>query len=188
MCGCGFSFWHRRQAGIDELQAWSKAAGIRLGIATEKSLEGIRISSSAIRALLAEKDLKKSEHLLGRKFSLEGKVVQGAGRGRTLGVHTANLHLQHRHLPLSGVFLVEVLGLEKRYFGVANLGVRPTVDGVHPSCEVHLFNFSGDIYRRRLTIVVLEYLRPEQKFESLAALSETNLFRYRKSSGEGFEL
>ena len=99
-----------------------------------------------------------------------GHVVYGRQIGRTIGVPTANIRLQRYRSPLNGVFCVAVHGLDRRYIGVANIGVRPTVDGREPLLEVHIFDFDDDIYGRLLTVTVRHKLREERKFPSLEAL------------------
>jgi riboflavin kinase/FMN adenylyltransferase len=133
-----------------------------------------RISSTRIRAALAAGDLETAAALLGRPHGIEGRVMHGDKRGRELGFPTANLALRVRALPMTGVFVVRagVHGQAVRWPGVANLGLRPTVDGKTPRLEVHLFDFAGDLYGRRLEVEFLHRLRGEQRFESLAALRQ----------------
>ena len=115
-----------------------------------------------------------------------GHVVYGRQIGRTIGVPTANIRLQRYRSALSGVFCVAVHGLDRRYIGVANIGVRPTVHGSEPLLEVHIFDFDEDIYGRLLTVTVRHKLRDERKFPSLEALKaqiETRLSGKRRTGG-----
>lgn len=136
---------------------------------------GERVSSSAVRAALAGGDMDHAARLLSRPYSIDGRVVKGQQLGRQLGFPTANIRIKHDPLPLCGVFAVEVAGLDAPgqppIAGVANLGVRPTVDGTRrPLLEVHLFDFSGDIYGRHLSVRFVKKLRDEMRFAGLDAL------------------
>ena len=103
--------------------------------------------------MLASHDFELAARLLGRPYTLSGKIIHGQKLGRQLGVPTANLSLQRKQLPFSGVFVVEaVTESGERYRGVANVGVRPTLDGVSPLLEAHLFDFDGSIYGQRLIV------------------------------------
>ncbi|MEE4361506.1 MAG: bifunctional riboflavin kinase/FAD synthetase [Pseudomonadales bacterium] len=131
---------------------------------------GERVSSSLIREALANGDLARAERLLGHPYFIMGRVVYGRQLGRQLGVPTVNVPLQRYRAALEGVFAVEVSGLGAPLRGVANIGVRPTVDGREPLLEVHLFDFHEDCYGALLTTVFREKIRDEWKFESLDAL------------------
>ena len=125
-----------------------------------------RISSSRVRKNLADGDLMQVERLLGRKFSMVGRVTHGAKLGRQWGFPTLNIPIKHK-LPCTGVFAVQVKGINNKTLpGVANLGSRPTVDGLKTLLEVHLFEFSGDIYGHRICVEFIEKIRDEKKFES----------------------
>ena len=154
--------------------AMLKAAGDRYGYGVSHMdtlrLDGERVSSTGIRSALAAGDLVMAEKLLGHKYFMMGHVVYGRQIGRTIGVPTANIRLQRYRSALTGVFCVSVHGLDRRYTGVANIGVRPTVDGREPLLEVHIFDFDEDIYGRLLTVTVHHRLRDERRFPSLEAL------------------
>ena len=137
------------------------------------SVQGERVSSSALRDALQESDLAHAARLLGRPYGIAGRVIHGRKLGRELGFHTANIQLKRNRVPLSGVFAVRVSGegVGMRN-GVANLGMRPTVSNtLQPSLEVHLFDFDGDLYRHHLTVDFQAKLRDQAKFDSLQALS-----------------
>lgn len=137
------------------------------------SVAGERVSSSAVREALQEADLAHADRLLGRPYSIAGRVIHGRRLGRELGFHTANIQLKRNRLALTGVFAVRVEGTgpEPRN-GVANLGMRPTVDSaLGPTLEVHLFDFDGDLYRAHLNVEFLARLRNQMKFDSLPALA-----------------
>ncbi|MCM8596637.1 bifunctional riboflavin kinase/FAD synthetase [Accumulibacter sp.] len=151
-------------------------AGERLGFRVEGmdsvTCDGLRASSSAVRDALQAGQLEAAARLLGRPYSIDGRVVHGDKVGRQLGFHTANIRIKHDRPPLLGVFAVEVSGLPGGpHHGVANLGYRPSANRVHrPILEVHLFDFSDDIYGAHLNVRFLHKLRDEMKFADLAAL------------------
>ena len=129
------------------------------------TVDGERVSSSAVRDALAAGDMEHAARLLGRPYIIDGRVVHGDKIGRQLGFPTANIRIKHNPLPLTGVFAVEVSGLgDQPLPGVANLGVRPTVGGTRPVLEVHLFDFDRDIYGAHITVHFLHKLRDEATF------------------------
>ncbi len=126
-----------------------------------------RVSSTRVRTALASGNLQEAALLLGRPYSMSGKVVHGAKRGRQLGFPTANVHMRHERPALTGVYAVKLDGLD----GVANLGVRPTIEGVKKlSLEVHVIDFNGDLYGKHVHVEFLHKIRDEMKFDSLDAL------------------
>jgi riboflavin kinase/FMN adenylyltransferase len=135
------------------------------------SHEDERVSSTRIRECLASGDFELAEELLGRPYSIMGKIVYGRQLGRQLDAPTANIQLHRYRAPLEGVYAIEMTGLDKIYRGVANVGVRPTVDSnAEPILEVHLFDFSDDIYGRNVSVVFRKKIRDEKKFDSLDEL------------------
>lgn len=127
-------------------------------------------SSTRIRRALQQGDVAGVVGVLGRHFTLDGKVVGGDGRGRQLGFPTANLVTAKELLPREGVYAVRVRHGRRLYDGVANLGRRPTFAGAGPSLEIHLLDFAGDLYGARLRLYFVERLRDEQRFASVQAL------------------
>ena len=154
--------------------AMLKAAGDRLGFGVTHmgtlTFDHERVSSSRIREVLAAGEFKLAERLLGHAYFIMGRVVYGRQLGRQLGVPTANIPLHRYRAALEGVYAVTVSGLERDYAGVANIGIRPTVQGKEPLLEVHLFDFDGDLYGKRLTVVFRKKIRDEQTFSGLDAL------------------
>lgn len=134
--------------------------------------DGERVSSSAIRRALAAGEMAHAAQLLGRPYTIDGRVVHGDKLARQWGFATANIRIKHNPLPLTGVFAVRVDGILPGVTlpGVANLGVRPTVGGLRTLLEVHLFDFSGDIYGKHLRVHFEHKLRNEQKFPDFDAL------------------
>lgn len=134
-------------------------------------VEGERASSSLVRQRLAAGDLDGARTLLGRDYQLSGRVVHGRKLGRTIGFPTANVHLPHRRPALEGVFVVEVETPDGLLGGVASLGRNPTVSRTPDyKLEVHLFDFSGDLYGRRIVVKFLKKLRDEERYDDLSAL------------------
>ena len=148
-----------------------KEAGDRFGFGVSHmgtlKFEHGRISSSRIRDALSLGDFDLAEKLLGRPYFIMGRVVYGRQLGRQLGVPTANIRLQRYRAALEGVFAVTVMGLDQQYEGIANIGVRPTVDGKEPLLEVHIFDFDEEIYGRLLTVTFLNKVRDERTLDGL---------------------
>jgi riboflavin kinase/FMN adenylyltransferase len=172
LVGRDFRFGAKRSGDFEML----KAAGARQGFGVEAMddvLEGAqRISSSGVRAALAAGDLEAAARLLGRPYTMSGRVAHGEKLGRTLGFPTANLVLR-RLPPLAGIFAVEaeVEETQLRLKGVASVGRRPTVrENAAPLLEVHLFDWAGDLYGRHLRVTFLRKLRDEAKYDGLEAL------------------
>ncbi len=170
--GEGFRFGRARAGTTAELQALCQPHGIGVRVVGLEKFAGERISSSRIREALTAGEVSEANRLLGRPYTLTGTVVAGQQLGRTLGFPTANLAVPpEKLLPRFGVYSVRVSGQDlPETLGVANLGCRPTVAGRAPTVEVHLLDWSGDLYGRVLTAHLRQFLRPEQKFSSLAAL------------------
>lgn len=156
--------------------AYLQQAGARWGFTVEAMgsvmVDGERVSSSGVRRALATGDMEHAARLLGRPYIMDGQVLHGQKLGRQLGFATANLRIKHNPLPMSGVFAVEVSGLDDKPLpGVANLGVRPTVGGTtRPLLEVHLFDFDRDIYGAHISVRFVHKLRDEQRFPNFDAL------------------
>jgi len=171
--GADFRFGHKRAGDVAMLERMGAALGFTARTMPSVLLDGSRVSASRVRLLLAAGEFAGAASLLGRPFVIEGRVEQGNQLGRTLGFPTANIHLRDRVSPVHGIFAVRVgLGeAECSWPGVASLGVRPTVNQVsEPLLEVHLFDFEGDLYGRRMAVEFVAKLRDELKFDGLDAL------------------
>jgi riboflavin kinase / FMN adenylyltransferase len=169
--GEDFRFGSERAGDVHFLKHIAADVGAELTIYPDVLSEKARISSTRIREMLKEGALTQAATLLGRSYSMYGRVVEGDKLGRTFGVPTANIRPGRTVLPMTGVFCVSVRrsnGLI--YQGVANLGRRPTVDGLTNRLEVHLFDFDGSLYGEHLEVFFLHQLRGEVKFPSLEAL------------------
>ncbi|KPP84891.1 MAG: riboflavin biosynthesis protein RibF [Rhodobacteraceae bacterium HLUCCO07] len=171
--GADFCFGKGRSGNADDLRTFGAQMGF--GVTIAKLIEGERgeVSSTAIRTALSEGRSRDAAAMLGHWHRIEGRVVGGAQRGRELGYPTANMSIDGLHPPRFGVYavLVDVLdGPHKgSYRGAASIGVRPMFNGETPNLETYLFDFSGDLYGAALSVGLVEYLRPEEKFESLDA-------------------
>ncbi|MBW4641151.1 MAG: bifunctional riboflavin kinase/FAD synthetase [Gloeocapsa sp. UFS-A4-WI-NPMV-4B04] len=222
--GQDFRFGYQRSGTASDLQAIAATSGIPVTIIPLQNIGGDssiktvdeRISSSSIRQALEQGDLHRAKILLGRPYTLTGRIVEGQQLGRTIGFPTANIQLPpEKFLPRQGVYAVQVFGEDESkelgavfnheelfarqqnkkvsetptpsplasclgqspasltplsFKGVMNIGSRPTVNGTYPSVEVHLLDWSGDLYGKTLTVQLEKFLRPEQKFASLEAL------------------
>lgn len=169
--GDDFRFGHQRQGDFALLQAAGEQHGFQVVNMHSFNIDGERVSSTRIRQALAAGDMATATKFLGRSYRMTGRVARGAQRGRTIGFPTANLYLHRKVTPVQGVFAVEMFGVEgEPQPGVANVGIRPTVDGTRSLLEVHLLNFSGDLYGRYVEVAFLKKLRDEKRFESLEAL------------------
>lgn len=176
LVGRDFRFGAKRAGDFALLQDSGPLRGFQLEAMPEVTDGGVRISSSGVRAALRRGDLEAASALLGRPFAIEGRIAHGDKLGRELGFATANIRLPQRP-PLSGIFVVDVLGVphagERAWPAVASLGVRPTVkEDAVPLLEVHLFDFAGDLYGRRLTVRFLRKLRDEEKYADLDGLRQ----------------
>lgn len=173
LVGDDFRFGKGRQGSLHTLQEATAAKGFIVETLSTVEVNGERVSSTAVREALARGDLEWAAQLLGRPYTISGHVAAGDRLGRGLGFPTANLPLRHRPA-LSGIFAARVHGLGAHpRDAVASLGVRPTVkaDG-HPLLEVHVFDFDGMIYGRRIAVEFLHKLRDEEKYPDLHALTK----------------
>ncbi|MWV16400.1 bifunctional riboflavin kinase/FAD synthetase [Pseudomonas sp. L-22-4S-12] len=169
--GDDFRFGCDRSGDFAFLVQAGEQQGFSVEAALTVELDADRVSSTRVRQALQAGELELAERLLGRPFALTGRVLHGQKLARQLGTPTANVQLKRRQPPLRGVFLVIALVDGQRYRGVANIGQRPTVAGDgRPHLEVHLLDFAGDLYGRRLTVIFHHKLRDEQRFASLEAL------------------
>ena len=173
--GDDFRFGRGREGDFAMLSAAGKELGQEAGYevsAMSTLVEGHeRISSTLVRSTLAAGDFLTAAQLLGHEYFIMGRVVYGRQLGRQLNVPTANIRLQRYQAALEGVYCVTVAGVgDDSYTGIANIGVRPTVDGKEPLLEVHLFDYSGDLYGDLIKVTFKQKLRDEQTFASIDEL------------------
>ena len=171
--GDDFCFGKQRKGNFAMLEKAGRELGFEVVSTQSFCLQTLRVSSTAIREALAQNKLNDAAAMLGRNYSISGRVSHGRKLGRTIGFPTANIPLKRCVSPVSGVYTVEVLGLgEQPVGGVANIGNRPTVNGIRQQLEVHLFDFKANLYGKQLEIVLLDKIRDEHKFESFDALKQ----------------
>jgi riboflavin kinase/FMN adenylyltransferase len=169
--GEDWRFGHNRSGDVPFLRQQADIDGFHLEAVPPVMLEGDRVSSTRIRQAIRDGNLTDAANMLGRPYSISGTVVEGRKLGRTLGFPTANCATGDAQLPPDGVWVARAFLPDGRAFGgVANLGMRPTVAGTARTLEVHLFDFSGDLYGQELEIQFVNHLRSELKFPSLDAL------------------
>jgi len=170
--GPEFQFGNRRRGNLALLQQMGVQLGFQANEIEPVHLRGERISSTRIRQLLLAGDFDHASDLLGRPYAISGRVVRGRQLGRTLGYPTANLRFP-KTPALSGIYATLVHGVfEQPWPSVSSFGTRPTVDGVEPLLEAHLFDFQGDLYGRHIDVEFVAKLRDEEKFHDLAALTD----------------
>ncbi|MBC7390073.1 MAG: bifunctional riboflavin kinase/FAD synthetase [Opitutaceae bacterium] len=170
--GYDHRFGKDRAGGLDFLQKHNNRYNLILEEIPKKEVDNIGISSSKIKSFLIEGKISEANLLLGRNYSITGKVVEGKKLGRTIGFPTANIQLEFEEklLPGIGVYAVRIFHNGKQFKGMMNIGYRPTVLGINLSLEVHIFDFSEDIYGKFISIEFIEFIRAESKFPSLEEL------------------
>jgi riboflavin kinase / FMN adenylyltransferase len=174
LVGDDFRFGAGRAGDVALLRRLGQAGGYRVEQIPVVVESGSRVSSSRIRAALQAGDLAGAAALLGRPYSISGHVLHGAKLGRQMGFPTLNLRIAHRRPAVHGIFAVRVHGIDARALpGVASVGLRPTVDDSGRwLLEVHLFDFSGDVYGRLVSVEFVQKLRDEARFDSIQALAQ----------------
>jgi riboflavin kinase/FMN adenylyltransferase len=172
--GADFRFGKGRAGSAETLAALGPGAGIEVTVAPMVASEGGEVSSTAIRQALSEGRPRDAARMLGHWHRIEGPVLRGDQRGRTLGYPTANMSIAGLHPPRFGIYAVEADVLDGphagSYRGAASIGVRPMFGENLPNCETFLFDFSGDLYGTTLSVALVEFLRPEMVFDGLPAL------------------
>ncbi len=168
--GDDFCFGKNRAGNFAMLQQASVQHGFGLTSTASLVKHNQRVSSTLIREALAQDQFERATDMLGREFSLMGRVRHGAKLGRQLGFPTANVWLYRKTLPLQGVYAVEAITNDGRWHGVANIGSRPTVAGRVEQLEAHFFDFQGDLYGQQIEVVLKHKIRAEQKFASVDEL------------------
>jgi riboflavin kinase/FMN adenylyltransferase len=170
--GQDFRFGHQRAGDLSLLTHQAKHYDFNVHAVPDVKINDMRVSSTQIRTLLAQGELHLAKQLLGRFYSIEGKVIKGAARGRLLGMRTANIKPPFTIVPVQGIFVVRVGCAQQEWPGVASLGMRPVFSGQDLLLEVHIFNFAQDIYDKRITVELLHKIRDETNFESIELLQK----------------
>jgi len=172
-CGADFALCHNREGTVEFLEAEGRRHGFRVRVMPPVLIDGEVISSTRIRQTLRDGAVEQAARYLGRPFRLAGQVVEGAKRGRQLGIPTANLAIsEERATPAVGVYACRAAGPAWHGQAVVNIGFRPTFEGAepHPTVEAHLLDFSGDLYGQTVSLDFIARLRPEIKFPGVEAL------------------
>lgn len=171
--GHDFTYGAKRAGTVDTLKGRAAALGRTVEVVESVTVDGVVVSSSRIREYVLEGRVEAASSLLGRPFDLEGVVVKGQARGRTLGFPTANVDSANEIKPASGVYAVRarIDGEQSWWGGAANIGVKPTFGGSEATIEVHLFDVARDLYGKTLRVMFLARLRGERRFASVAELT-----------------
>lgn len=173
LVGEDFRFGHRRAGDVHTLDEFAGQHGIERMRLPDVCIDDERVSSTAIRQALAAGHVKHANRLLGRAYRISGRVVRGEQLGRQLGFPTANLRLARCAALRYGVYAVRVgLSDGRRLAGAASFGVRPVVAGEEPLLEIYLLDFSEDLYGQRLDVEIVDFIRPEENYDSLDLLVE----------------
>lgn len=173
--GFDFTYGQKRAGTVETLREAAESRGALVRVVPAVSIDGVVVSSSKVREYILEGRVEAAAKLLGRPFDLDGAVVPGAGRGRTIGFPTANIDTANELRPAAGVYAVRVRILTDQaggwYGGAANIGVKPTFGGGEVTIEAHLFDFDGDLYGKKLRVQFIERLRAEKRFASASELA-----------------
>jgi len=168
--GYRVGFGHGRSGNAELLAALGKRYGFGVEVVSPVTVSGLTVSSSAVRQAVREGNLDAAERMLGRRYSVEGRVIHGHRRGKQLGFPTANLRVRGIQLPPDGVYAIRVAVGEESLPAVGNLGFNPTFGDTARALEAHLFDFAGDLYGKRIEVSFVERLRGEEKFATPEAL------------------
>ncbi len=173
VCGENYHFGKGAVGNVDLLRTLAGKYGVEVVVAPPVTMFGATVSSTKIREAILSGDIERATKMLGTQFMVEGKVVYGNQIGRTISFPTVNMALETwRIVPRFGVYFSRVLINDVPYWGVTNIGVKPTVGANYPVMETHILGFEGDLYGETLCVELWEFIRPERKFESIAELSE----------------
>lgn len=179
--GYDHRFGRNREATVEDLKSYGQQYDFKVNIISAQQIATIAVSSTKIREAIALGDFVKVHHFLGRPFQLRGTVTKGEGIGRKLAFPTANLNVNipYKIIPPQGVYLVSILLEKGVFYGMMNIGTRPTLSGKNESIEIHIFDFNEDLYGKMITVCLYEKIRDERKFDSLEAL-KTQLIKDKK--------
>lgn len=172
--GYDHRFGSNRTANIDDLIAFGKQHDFEVEQISVQEIDAVSISSTKIRNALMEGNMALANEYLGYEYFLTGTIVRGKQLGRTIDFPTANLQMEENYklIPRNGVYVVKSTINQKTVFGMMNIGLNPTVAGENLAIEIHFFDFNEELYDQKISVSLLEYLRPEQKFESVVFLKQ----------------
>jgi riboflavin kinase/FMN adenylyltransferase len=168
--GDDFRFGQYRTGDFNMLNDYGQRFNFAVTDTQSYKMAECRISSTEIRKALEEDDLTTAEAMLGRPYAITGRVIHGEKNGRKFGFPTANVLLKRLVSPVAGVYAVSVMINQEQHYGVANIGCRPTLNGIRQQLEVHIFDFNQSLYGQQIEVTMLKKIRAEKKFESIDAL------------------
>lgn len=170
--GYDHHFGKNREGNIDQLREYSHLYSFKVNEIPAQDIDNVSVSSTKIRTALHEGNLKTANKYLGYNYIINGTVVNGKQLGGKIGFPTANIDVKedYKLIPKTGVYIIKTLIQGNWYFGMMNIGFRPTIDGKHQTIEAHLFDFDGNLYGQKLKIELLFFLREEKKFDSVEDL------------------
>ncbi len=168
--GYDYAFGKGREGSIESLKRMGNAYGFAVSVIEAVQVDGLIVSSSVIRDLVAAGKVAEAARMLGRYYAIDGEVVHGAQRGQKLGFPTANLNTANELVPGHGVYAVRAVVEGRPLNGVASIGIRPTFDSGPLSVEVYLFDFRGDLYGKQMEVSFIKLLRGEEKFSDAESL------------------
>ena len=172
LIGYDHKFGKNRTADITDLKIYGKKYGFKVIEIKAEEISNIAISSTKIRKAISEGNISTAKKYLGYDFSLSGKIVHGKSIGRTLGFPTANIEVKEEYklLPKNGVYLIQSVFNHNKYFGMMNIGIKPTIKESSKTIEVNFFDFEGDLYHKNIEVNIKKFIRDEIKFDSLELL------------------
>ena len=172
LIGYDHKFGKNRTADITDLKIYGKKYGFKVIEIKAEEISNIAISSTKIRKAISEGNISTAKKYLGYDFSLSGKIVHGKSIGRTLGFPTANIEVKEEYklLPKNGVYLIQSFINHNKYFGMMNIGIKPTIKESSKTIEVNFFDFEGDLYDKNIEVNIKKFIRDEIKFDSLELL------------------
>ncbi len=172
LIGYDHKFGKNRTADITDLKIYVKKYGFKVIEIKAEEISNIAISSTKIRKAISEGNISTAKKYLGYDFSLSGKIVHGKSIGRTLGFPTANIEVKEEYklLPKNGVYLIQSVINHNKYFGMMNIGIKPTIKESSKTIEVNFFDFEGDLYHKNIEVNIKKFIRDEIKFDSLELL------------------
>ena len=172
MIGYDHRFGRNREATVQTLKGFGLDYNFKVDEIPAQDIESISVSSTKVRNAIRSGDFKLVNKFLGRPFNLSGKIIKGDKLGRKIGYPTANLKILEKYKlkPQNGVYLIRTKLKKQTYFGMMNIGIRPTISAKNNQIETHLFNFNGNLYDHEMNVEILEKIRVEKKFESIEKL------------------
>tara|TARA_B100001778_G_scaffold92669_1_gene75746 strand:+ start:272 stop:1204 length:933 start_codon:yes stop_codon:yes gene_type:complete len=172
MIGYDHRFGRNREATVQTLKGFGLDYNFKVDEIPAQDIESISVSSTKVRNAIRSGDFKLVNKFLDRPFNLSGKIIKGDELGRKIGYPTANLKIfeKYKLKPQNGVYLIRTKLKKQTYFGMMNIGIRPTISAKNNQIETHLFNFNGNLYDHEMTLEILEKIRVEKKFESIEKL------------------